>query len=88
MKTEAAEWSPHGGRAVLSDSCRALRGMTEGQVLRLYHDDLHCTRTGHSPAGYCGTNAELKRLRQRGWEIDAYHEAPHIMVVRCRTKGA
>lgn len=76
---ENAKWEKKensGGRK-LSESVNALRQLQVGEVKRIIHDDIKCDRT-------CSLGAAICRLNNSrgGWELEYYHEAKHVLVVR------
>ena len=88
MRVEDAVWEPlrkpsRGNNP--SESTLAVRTLQVGDVKRIVHDDVVCERAREGRGGRCSLSAAICRLRKQGWEIEYYHEAPHIMVVR-RTK--
>jgi len=80
VKIEDTEWKPPRGKGrVVSNSVRGLRGIKPGETKRIYHPDIVCNPSEKS----CHLQHELHKLRKtQGWEVESYHEAPHIMVVR------
>ena len=88
MRVEDAVWEPwrkpsRGSKP--SESTLALRALQVGDVKRIVHDDVACNPRREGRDGHCSLSDSICRLRKQGWEIEYYHEAPHIMVVR-RTK--
>ena len=92
MRVEDAEWNPmafrwkRAGRKA-SASRLALRDLQVGDVKRIFHDDLACTIANPLTAGQrqCSLFREIRNLKKVGWELEYYHEAPQVLVVR-RTK--
>jgi hypothetical protein len=81
--SETAVWN-HLHRREEYDSVEILKKTKPGMVLRINHPDVNC-HSDFAGNRTCGLKAELTRLRKQGWEIESYHEADHIIVVR-RTK--
>ena len=85
MKIEDAEWDDdvRKGRNA-SKSVAALRLLVPGDIKRIVHDDLYC---GYSHGKACTLSQEIGRLRRKGWHLEYYHEAEHVLVVR-RLRGS
>lgn len=86
MKIENAVWAPKraGTGRNPSPSTTAVRALKVGDVKRITHEELHC-KLEHYKAN-CSLGTAIINLRhQLGWELEYYHEAEHILVVR-RTK--
>ncbi len=89
FKTETVEWNPpkvvHSG---LSKSALAITNLQPGDSKRIVHGDLKCqikpyTRNGKTISGRtCSLQPTIYKLRKKGWELEYYHEADHIMVIR------
>lgn len=91
FKVEKCEWHPntliHNG---LSKSAREIRNLQVGETKRIYHPDIKCNiktgirkgqRKGHNYS-HCNLQIEIYKMRRQGKEIQYYHEADHIIVVR------
>ena len=88
MRVEDATWEPlrkpsRGSKP--SESTLALRALQVGDVKRIVHDDVACNSRREGGDGNCGLRDPIRQLRLQGWEIEYYHEAPQVLVVR-RTK--
>ncbi|KKL91652.1 hypothetical protein LCGC14_1892610 [marine sediment metagenome] len=81
---EDAEWKPprhsRGGHPA-AESTQSLRGVKVGETKRIRHPDVHCAFVSKGQ-GSCSLYQQVKKLRVQGWEIQAYHEADHVLVVR------
>ena len=82
MKIDDAMWEPKGRRGATSNTARALTDMMPGEVKRIYHDDLTCHYGKRQADRRCTISGILHQLRKQGWEIEYYHEAQYIAVVR------
>ena len=88
FKVEECEWHPVKiPHSRMSKSALALQGLKVGEVKRIVHPELICkvkTYSGNRGRA-CSLQPTIYKLRKGGWELDFYHEADHIIVVR-RTK--
>ena len=82
MKIEEATWEPKGHHGVTSNTARALTDMMPGEVKRIHHDDLMCHYSKRGTGTSCTISGILYQLRKQGWEIEYYHEAQYLAVVR------
>jgi hypothetical protein len=76
-KIEDAPWNPKHRGQDKSQSVLLLESLLPGDTKRLFHDDATCN------GNQCGLSAAVHRLRKESdWQIQTYHEEPHIMIVR------
>lgn len=88
FKAEKAEWNPtYNLHAGLSKSARAVLSLKVGDILRIVHSDLECnlgagSKTGPKQYRHCNLQPVIYKQRKAGWELEYYHERPHVAVVR------
>lgn len=88
MKIENAHWNPCTYRTpgkTPSDSTKAIRALSVGDIKRIHHDDIKCTvcdsnKVHHRPQ--CSLSRAIITQRKKGWKLEYYHERPQVMVVR------
>lgn len=89
FKIESYEWNPpkliHAG---VSKSTQAIRGLKIGETKRIMHGDLMCKMKFYNTKGKvvhsraCSLQTEITKMRKQGFELEHYHEADHILVIR------
>ena len=84
MKVEAVEWNPTQKRTQYNESatCKELKAMQVGECKRFEHGDIMCTHgTKEKHPNFTLIN-KICLLRKRGWQLECYHEAQYVAVIR------
>ena len=76
--SQETDWEqPFRKLRIARQSVLALRSMKVGETKRINHSDIFCE------GKQCAFRSWLSKLRkQRGWELESYHEQQYIIVVR------
>lgn len=86
FKVETCEWNPPPlYRTPNKKSTQAIKDMNVGDVKRIVHPEVKCSiktfKSGDTIRS-CTLSSILTKQRKLGWEIEYYHEADHVAVVR------